>query len=99
MNKRFWQLAAAGVVAVGALAPATAAFAADYPDGGTPSGVSASSGVSSSDPQVAAKTEVKGQLPFTGGDVAALAAIGGGAVAVGGLLVVQTRKRRIAEAS
>ena len=49
--------------------------------------------------QVAGKTQVKGQLPFTGGDVAALAAIGGGAVAIGGLLVVQTRKRRTITAS
>ncbi len=97
MNKRFWQLAAAGVVAVGTLAPATVVFAADYPDGGDPGTVSSNSVVA--DPQVAAKTAVKGQLPFTGGDVAALAAIGGGAVAVGGLLVVQTRKRRVAEAS
>jgi hypothetical protein len=105
MKKRFWQLAAAGVVAVGVLAPATAAFATnDYPDGGHTGTVSSDSGVISSDPQVAAKTEVKGtevkgQLPFTGGDVAALAAIGGGAVAIGGLLVVQTRKRRVVQTS
>jgi LPXTG-motif cell wall-anchored protein len=100
MKKRFWQLAAAGVVAVGALAPATAAFATnDYPVGGHTGAVSSDSGVISSDPQVAAKTEVKGQLPFTGGDVAALAAIGGGAVAIGGLLVVQTRKRRVVQTS
>ena len=93
MNKRFWQLAAAGVVAAGVLAPATGALAADYPDGGV-SGetVTRDRGVTST--QVAGKTQVKGELPFTGGDVAALAAIGGGAVAIGGLLVVQTRKRR-----
>jgi hypothetical protein len=109
MKQRFWQLAAAGVVAVGALAPATVAYAADYPDSDSTSTVihpdSDSTGTVIDDPgrtsaevQVAGKTQARGQLPFTGGDIAALAAIGGGAVAIGGVLVVQTRKRRVAEA-
>jgi hypothetical protein len=103
MKKRFWQLAAAGVVAAGVLAPATVAFATDYPDSGSTGTVSADPGVSSSgqvrsETQVAGKTQVRGQLPFTGGDVAALVAIGGGTVVIGGMLVVQTRKRRTVDA-
>ena len=98
MKKRFWQLASAGVVAVGVLAPATMAFAADYPDGGSTSTVVDDPGVGSS-VQVAGKTQVRGQMPFTGGDVAALVAIGGGAVAIGGVLVAQTRKRRALDAA
>lgn len=98
MKKRFWQLAAAGVVAAGACVPATVAFAADYPDLGSTSTVVDDPGVSSS-VQVAGKTEARDQMPFTGGDVAALAAIGGGAVAIGAVLVVQTRKRRTVDAA
>lgn len=95
MKKLFWTMAAAGIVALGALAPATAAFAAnDYPDGGTTGSVSSDSRVAPSDPQVEAKTQTRGQLPFTGGDIGALVVIGGGAVAIGGLVVVKTRKRR-----
>ncbi len=102
MKQRFWKLAAAGVVAAGVLAPASVAVAAEYPDGGSTSTVTDDPGAVSSSGasrgvEVAGKTQVKGELPFTGGDVAALAAIGGGAIAVGGLLVVQTRKRRVAE--
>ena len=83
----------------GALAPATAAFATDYPDGGSTGTVSSDRGRELVRSQVAGETAGPGQLPFTGGDVAALAAIGGGAVAIGGVLVVQTRKRRTVEAS
>jgi len=101
MTQRFWKMAAAGVVSAGVLVPASAALAADYPDGGSTSTVTDDPGQVSSSGQsrgteVAGKTQVKGELPFTGGDVAALAAIGGGAVAIGGLLVVQTRKHRVA---
>jgi hypothetical protein len=101
MQQRFWKMAAAGVVAVGAFVPASAALAVDYPDGGTTStvtddpGAVSSSGLSRT--EVAGKTQVKGELPFTGGDVGALAAIGGGTLAVGGLLVIQARKRRSVE--
>jgi hypothetical protein len=81
---------AAGAVVLGVLAP-TAAFAQTYPNpGSTPpkpndpgaqvKGVTASNSSSS--------------LPFTGGDVAGLAAIGGGAVVVGGLLATRSRRSR-----
>jgi hypothetical protein len=99
MKKRFWQFAAAGVVAAGVLAPATVALAADYPDVGSTNTVVDDPGAVSSEVQVAGKTQVRGQLPFTGGDVVALVAIGGGAVAIGGVLVVQTRKRRSLDAA
>ena len=78
--------------------PATGAFAADYPDSDSTITVIDDPGVSSS-VQVAGKTQVHGEMPFTGGDVAALVAIGGGAIAIGGVLVVQTRKRRTLDAA
>ena len=98
MNKRFWQCAAAGVIAVGVLVPATGAFAARLPRQRQHDHGARRPGVSSS-VQVAGKTQVHGEMPFTGGDVAALVAIGGGAVAIGGVLVVQTRKRRTLDAA
>jgi hypothetical protein len=45
---------------------------------------------------VLAKTETRG-LAFTGGDVVGLAAIGGGAVAIGTALVLAARRRRSLE--
>lgn len=64
-----------------------------YPNGGTPPSVSPEQVT----PHVAAKTAAKpaGTLPFTGGDVAQLAAIGG-AAAVGGLLLVRRSRRTVA---
>jgi len=98
MSRRCWQLAAAGVVAIGVMAPATAAFAAQYPDGGVSSETAVKDPGTASGTEVLGKTQVRGDLPFTGGDVAALAAIGGGAVAIGGVLVSQSRRRRVVEA-
>jgi hypothetical protein len=91
---RLWRGAAALGLALGGLVvPAGAAVAAEYPDGG------ASSSTVRSDPgdpgvEVAGRTQTRGSMPFTGGDVAALAAIGGGAVAIGGVLVSQSRRSR-----
>jgi hypothetical protein len=88
-TRRAARLLAAGVVTLGVLAP-TAAFAVDYPNGGsTPP---------QSDPgtHVEAATTSNGSssLPFTGGDVAGLTAIGGGAIVIGGLLAHRARRSR-----
>lgn len=90
LRRRVARLLAGGAVVLGVLAP-TAAFAQTYPNTGTTppksndpgahvQGVTASNNASS--------------LPFTGGDVAGLAAIGGGAVVVGGLLATRSRRSR-----
>ena len=100
MKKRFWQLAAVGIVAAGALVPATVAYAADdYPVGSNTHTRVVDPGSTGSAVQVAGKTQTRGDLPFTGGDIAAAVAIGGGAVAIGGVLVVQSRKRRTLDAA
>jgi hypothetical protein len=92
-SRRLWRLAAASGIALGVFLPASAAFAADYPDGGnTPTAPSDPGSTDAA--QVAAKTQARGDLPFTGGDVAGLAAIGTGAVVVGGVLAAQSRRRR-----
>jgi hypothetical protein len=88
---RALRVAAASGIVLGALVPAGAAFAADYPAGttGTPG-----------DPgsQVAARTTTNSStLPFTGGDVAGLAAIGAGA-AVAGVVMVRHGKKKAATA-
>jgi len=93
LSTRMLRVAAASGIVLGVLAPGAAAFAVDYPGGGTPP----------SNPTTdVGGTEVKGvqvskgsSLPFTGGDVAGLAAIGSGAAAVGGLLVMRSRRRRV----
>ena len=90
---------AAMTVVAGTAIPATAAFATDdYPvppsptvevEGTTvtPSGEQASNnGV-----EVLGAQVTRGSMPFTGGDVAGLAAIGVGAVAVGAVLVQRSR--------
>ncbi len=87
MAGRALRVAAAGGIVLGVLAP-TAAFAADYPAGttGTPS-----------DPgsNVAANTSNNtSTLPFTGGDVAGLAAIGAGAALAGVVMVRHSKKVR-----
>jgi hypothetical protein len=86
---RALRVAAASGIVVGALVPAGAAFAADYPGGTTGS---------TGDPgsQVAARTTSNSStLPFTGGDVAGLAAIGAGA-AVAGVVMVRHGKKKAA---
>jgi hypothetical protein len=87
-KSRAVRFAAASGIAFVAIAP-TAAFAT-YPDpgGNTPP----------SDPgaQVEANTAAKSAtLPFTGGDVAGLAAIGAGAVLAGAVIVRQTRRNKV----
>jgi hypothetical protein len=90
-------LAAAGLAVCALLVPAGAAVAAEYPDGGT------STATVTNDPgtpavEVAGRTEARDTMPFTGGDVAALAALGGTTVVIGGVLVAQSRRRRAADA-
>lgn len=98
-HTKLWRaLAAAGIATVGIVGTASMAGAAAYPDGG------ASSTNLVRDPgdpgeavsvKVAGKTQTRGELPFTGGDVTALAAVGGGAIVVGGLLLVRSRRQRV----
>ena len=85
-------VAASGIV-LGAFVPAGAAFASGscYTDCTT---------TTPFDPgaHVAAKPAVKSAstLPFTGSDVAGIAAIGAGTVLAGGLMVRHSRRARIA---
>jgi hypothetical protein len=88
LKQRAVRVAAASGIAFIAIAP-TAAFAAGYP-GGDP-------GTTPSDPgaEVKANTATKSaSLPFTGGDVTGLAAIGAGAVLAGAVIVRQTRRHK-----
>lgn len=88
LGRRALRVAAAGGIVLGALAPATVAFAADYPSGTTGS---------TGDPgsEVAANTTTNSStLPFTGGDVAGLAAIGAGAAVAGVVMVRHSKKTR-----
>lgn len=87
MAGRALRVTAASAIVLGALAP-TAAFAASYP-GGT--------NTTPSDPgsQVAANTATNSStLPFTGSDVAGLAAIGAGAALAWVVLVRHSKKTR-----
>ena len=84
---RVLRVAAVSGIVFGALAP-TAAHADCYPNACTTD--------TPGDPgaQVQAKTATKAaSLPFTGGDVTGLAAIGVGAVAAGAVFVRQSRRR------
>ena len=105
---KIWRaLAAASIGVVGVVGTASMAGAVEYPDCG--SGVGGLQVTNPSDPSdpgdpgdpaegvsvgVAGKTQTRGQLPFTGGDVTALAALGGGAVIVGGVLLARSRRQR-----
>ncbi len=88
MTGRALRVAAVGGLMLGVLAP-TAAFAADYPAGGNPG--------DPGDPgsQVAANTATNSStLPFTGSDVAGLAAIGAGAALAGVVMVRHSKRTR-----
>lgn len=101
-HAKLWRaLAVTGVATVGLVGTAGMAAAGDnYPDGGGVGGGGVSRGQVSDpgDPgvKVAGKTQTRGQMPFTGGDVTVLATLGGGAVIVGGLLVARSRRSRAA---
>ncbi len=90
LTQRAVRVAAATGIAFVAFAP-TAAHAACYPSCGTntpndPGGTQVE----------AAKTTKSSTLPFTGGDVAGIAAIGTGAVLAGAVIVRQSRRRVVA---
>src|SRR5680860_629459 len=76
-HAKLWRaLAAAGIATVGVVGTASMAGAARYPDGGEVDSIQVSDPGdpgSSSSVKVAGKTQTRGQLPFTGGDVTALA--------------------------
>jgi hypothetical protein len=87
-KQRATRFAVASGIAFVAIAP-TAAMAYPDPGGSTPP----------SDPgaQVEANTASNSStLPFTGGDVAGLAAIGAGAVVAGAVIVRQSRRKAVA---
>jgi hypothetical protein len=90
MTSRALKVAAASGIALAALVPASAAFAADYPGGTTVT--------PPSDPgsQVAANTATNSAstLPFTGSDAAGLAVIGAGAALAGVVMVRHSKKTR-----
>jgi hypothetical protein len=85
---RALRIAAASGIVLGVLAP-TAAFAADYPDGGGGGGTDPSS-------QVKANTASNSSsLPFTGSDAAGLAVIGAGAALAGVVMVRHSRRTHV----
>jgi hypothetical protein len=85
-KRRALGAAAATGIALSVLAP-SAAFAADYPNGGN------------SDPNVASNTASNSSssgsstLPFTGGDVVGMALIGAGTAGAGLVMVRRSRKK------
>ena len=95
---------AAITVAAGTVLPASAAFATDdypVPPSPTVDSNTVAKPTAVAKPTTAAKSnrvevlgiQVKrGSMPFTGGDVAGLAAIGVGAVAAGAVMVQRTRR-------
>jgi hypothetical protein len=84
------RIAAALGVAGAALVP-SAAFAVEYPTGGNPPTDVSRTGAQTSP----ASTSRGSSLPFTGGDVAGLAAMGAAAVLGGGLMLRHGRRSRI----
>jgi hypothetical protein len=85
ITQRALRVAAAGGIALAVLAP-TAAFAADYPAGGSGSGTDPGS-------TVKANTATNSSsLPFTGSDAAGLAVIGAGAALAGVVMVRHSRR-------
>jgi hypothetical protein len=84
---RALRVAAVSGIVLGTLAP-TAAFAANYPNGGSNNGTN--------DPgsQVASKSASQSTLPFTGSDAAGLAVIGAGAALAGVVMVRHGRRAR-----
>ena len=91
-TRKWKRIAATGAMAFAMVVlPAGVAGAAQYPDGGTESTAVSDPG---SSVQVAGKAQTRGALPFTGGDIAALGAIGVGAVGIGSVMTVRARRRR-----
>jgi hypothetical protein len=88
ITQRALRAAAAGGIALAVLAP-TAAFAADYPGGGT-SGNSTDPGSTVS----GNSTTKSSSLPFTGSDAAGMAVIGAGAALAGVVMVRHSRRTR-----
>jgi hypothetical protein len=80
------RIAGASIVVAATVIPAGAAMAADYPNGGGGSTPEAQQ------TQVGGETKTASTLPFTGGDVAGLAAIGVGAALAGTVLVRRARR-------
>ena len=87
------RLGVATLIGAAILLPASVAAAAVYPSGGTPGAVDIGSA------EVKTKTVTNpsaGTLPFTGGDVAGLTAIGAGCALAGVVLVRRSRRHAAA---
>jgi hypothetical protein len=85
---RALRVAAAGGIVLGVLAP-TAAFAADYPNGGNGGGTDPASTVKAN------TASNSSSLPFTGSDAAGMAVIGAGAALAGVVMVRHSRRARV----
>lgn len=85
-------IAASGIV-LGAFVPATAAFA----EGSCYTNCTPNNQPTDPGSRVAGKTAAKssGTLPFTGSDVAGIAAIGAGAAVAGALMVRHSKRNRV----
>jgi hypothetical protein len=81
-------LAAVGLIVSGA----SAASAATYPNGGTPPTTAQVEARTAVAPATAPSAAPSSGLPFTGGDVAGLAGIGGGAIVLGAFLTRRGRR-------
>jgi hypothetical protein len=86
-KRRALGAAAATGIVLSVLAP-SAAFAADYPDGGTPSDPSDVAA------NTASNSSGSSSLPFTGSDAAGMAVIGAGAALAGVVMVRHSRRAR-----
>ncbi len=85
---------AAMTVVAGTAIPATAAFATDdYPIPPPPTVKPTT--VTKPTTEVLGAQVTRSSMPFTGGDVAEIAAIGAGAIAVGAVMVRRTRRARV----
>jgi hypothetical protein len=90
------RLAGASVFAAATVLTAGVAVAAPYPSGGQPPTVSNASASAGTKVEAKTATSRPSTLPFTGGDVAGLAAIGAGAVIGGTVLVRRSRRHATA---
>ncbi len=94
---------AAMTVLAGTAIPATAAFAADnYPVPPSPTVLAETAtrtqspaGPSRNGVEVLGAQVTRGSLPFTGGDVAGIAAIGVGVLGAGAVMVHRTRRTKV----
>ncbi len=86
----------AAVGTIGVLAPAAHAGAAPYPNGGNPEVLPKTATNTGVAPASAVKSASASTLPFTGGDVAQIAALGAASIGAGTFAVRRSRRRNSA---